>query len=146
MNTSKPNVLFWIVALVPGLIWNLYGVGLFIYDTFIATPESLAAVYNAEQIELINNVPIWSTILYGVATISGLLGSIFLLLKKKFATLLFGISLFSILATMLHGWFFMKSGAVMGTVMGYVIPIVVITVGFLLYFYSRRATSKGWLA
>ena len=75
MSHSKPNALFWIIAIVFGLLWNAYGVYLFVFETFLATPELFAEMYTPEQLELKDNLPGWYTVVYGIATIGGLLGA-----------------------------------------------------------------------
>ena len=144
-NLNKPGALFWIIAIVLGLLWNLYGVFLWIMDTFLMTPE-LMSLYTEAQQEMMNDTPSWMSIVYGIATISGLLGSILLILKKKLAVPLFALSLIMILLNFLYMWFAMNMGSIMGTVPGYVIPGVVIVVGIILYLYSKNCAKKGWLS
>jgi len=46
---------------------------------------------------------------------------------------------------MCYGWFAQNSGEIMGTFMGYVMPLIIIGIGLLLYLYSKGAVKKGWL-
>lgn len=146
MTTSKPNTLFWIIAIVLGLLWNAYGVYLFVLDTFLATPEMYAEIYTPEQIEFMDSFPTWYTVIYGIATTTGLLGAICMLLRKKYAVAFFGISLLGILINMSYGMFFTNSAEVNGPFLAYGMSLIVITIGIILYFYSKGAAQKGWLS
>ncbi|HBR54502.1 MAG TPA: hypothetical protein DEA82_10120 [Flavobacteriaceae bacterium] len=145
MSHSKPNALFWIIAIVFGLLWNAYGVYLFVFETFLATPELFAEMYTPEQLELKDNLPGWYTVVYGIATIGGLLGALCMVLRKRCAIPLFGISLLAILVNMCYGWLFTNAAEVYDPFIAYGMPLIVIIIGILLYFYSKGAAQKGWL-
>lgn len=145
MSTSKPNALFWIIAIVFGVLWNAYGVYLFVYDTFLATPEMYAEIYSPEQIAFMDSLPSWYTVVYGIATITGLLGSICLVLKKRLAVPLLGISLLGVLINMCYGMFFTNSAEINGAFLAYGMPLIVIVIAIILYYYSKGAAQKGWL-
>ena len=59
--------------------------------------------------ELYGEYPTWITIIFAIAVFSGLLGSLGLLLKKKWSKLAFIISLCAIVPQMVHNVFFTKS-------------------------------------
>ena len=146
MSNSKPSALFWIIAIVLGFIWNAYGVYLFVFDTYLATPELYGEMgYSAEQIEFMDTFPGWYTIVYGIATITGLLGAICMLLRKRLAVPLFGISLLGVLVNMCYGFFFTNSAEINGNFLAYGMPLIVIIIGIILYYYSKGAVLKGWL-
>ena len=141
-TNSKPNIWYWIISVV-ALIWNAMGVMRYLmqaYDT-----EGFRAEFNADQLALLDSTPAWGTGVFAVAVFGGLLGCLFLLLRKKFAVILLGLSLLAVLVQMIYGWFATDMIEVFGKVDGIVMPLIVIVVAIFLYFYSKGATLKGWL-
>jgi hypothetical protein len=141
-TNNKPNIWYWIIAVV-ALIWNAMGVMRYLmqaYDT-----EGFRAEFNADQLALLDSTPAWGTGVFAVAVFGGLLGCLFLLLRKKFAVILLGLSLLAVLVQMIYGWFATDMIEVFGKVDGIVMPLIVIVVAIFLYFYSKGATLKGWL-
>lgn len=83
---------FWIVSAL-GLAWNVFGVVQFV-QSVIATEESLIAMGMSEvQAQTMKTYPVWMTIAFAVGTFGGLVGCLFLLLRKKVSSLVFLISL-----------------------------------------------------
>lgn len=140
---NKPNTGYWVIAVI-ALIWNLMGVAAYSMQSFLMTDEMKAAL-PTEQIELINSSPGWLNIVFAIGVFSGLFGCIMLLIKNKLAVALFGISLLMVLIQNLYGWTMTNAAEVYGAAMGYVMPLVVITIAIFLYFYSKGAAQKGWL-
>ncbi|WP_203295707.1 hypothetical protein [Luteirhabdus pelagi] len=143
MTLTKPNTGFWIIAVI-ALIWNIMGVFAFLGQTLLLSDDA-KAILPEDQLTLLETTPTWLTIVFAIATIAGLLGSILLLAKRKVAIPVFGISLLAVLVQNFYGWLFTDAAAVYGTVQGYVIPLVVIIIAIFLYYYSKGAAQKGWL-
>ena len=142
-TTNKPGKGLMIIGIL-GLLWNLIGVFFWMAENFMMTEEVKAAL-PPERLELMESAPSWGVIVYGIATIGGVLACIMLLMRKKLAVLLFLISLLCIVIQMGYGMFFMKWGDVLGPVDAYVMPFIVIIIGLSLYMYSKKAAAKGWL-
>ncbi len=142
-TTNKPGKGLMIIGIL-GLLWNLIGVFFWMAENFMMTEEVKAAL-PPERLELMESAPSWGVIVYGIATIGGVLACIMLLMRKKLAVVLFLISLLCIIIQMGYGMFFMKWGNVLGPVDAYVMPIIVIIIGLSLYMYSKKAAAKGWL-
>lgn len=142
MTTSKPNIAFWIIGVV-ALLWNAMGVKSYLDQAY--RTEAYLSAYTEEQLALVDAGPSWITAVFAIAVFGGLLGSLLLLLRKKWAVGLFGLSLLAVLVQMGYSWFATDSIEVFGTVMGIVMPLVVIVVAIFLYFYSKGASQKGWL-
>ncbi len=141
-NSNKPNVAFWIIAII-ALIWNIMGVMSYLGSVY-PTEESRAG-YTAEQLALIDSAPAWLTGVFAIAVFSGALGCLLMLIKKKWAVPIFGISMLAVLVQMGYNWFATDAIEVMGTVMGVVMPLIVVAVAIFLYFYSKGAAGRGWL-
>jgi hypothetical protein len=140
--TNKPSIGFWIIAVI-ALIWNAMGVMTYLMEQYKV--ESYRADFNADQLALMDSAPAWSTALFAIAVFGGLLGSLFLLLRKKLATTLFLISLLCILINIGYGIFGTNQAEVFGTMNGLVMPLIVVVIGVYLYFYSKKAASRGIL-
>ncbi|RKF03845.1 hypothetical protein C8N26_1473 [Tenacibaculum lutimaris] len=141
-NSNKPTTLFWIIA-VAALIWNCLGVMSYIGQAFM-TDEVKAALPKAERV-LYENIPTWVTAAFAIAVFAGLLGSIFLLARKKAARFVFLISLIAILAQMSYNLFMSRAAEVYGPG-GVVMPVMVILIGVFLLMYSKKTIEKGWMS
>jgi len=144
MENQETTLPKWYWALVVFfLLWNLMGVGSFFQHTFI-TDEDLAALPGAEQ-DLYNSYPIWTTVVFAVAVLGGTIGSIGLLMKKKWAKTAFIASLAAIIPQMIHNLFFTKAREIYGPGTE-IMPILVIVFGILLVWFSDFGIKKNWLA
>lgn len=125
--TNKPSAAFWIVSVL-ALIWNLMGVMAYIDQ--VSKP--------------IIDIPKWATAAFAIAVWGSTLGSILLLLRKKFAKPVFAVALAGILVQMTHSLVISKSYEATGPG-GVAMSVMIIVVGGFLVWYSRYATEKGWL-
>jgi len=138
----KPPTWFWVVAAI-ALLWNLMGVLAYLGEAF-ATPEMLESM-PSEQRDLIENRPAWATAAYALAVWGGLLGCIFLLLKKGIAQIVFIVSLAGILIQMAYNLFIAESTLSYGP--GQVAMVIMIPlIGVLLVFLAKRGKSEEWLS
>lgn len=138
----KPLTSFWIVSTV-GLIWNLLGVMAYL-GTVMMTPEALAAL-PADQQALITATPAWATAAFATAVWGGALGSLLLLLRKKWATPVLIISFVGIVVQMIHAFFMANSIEVYGPG-GMIMPAMVLIIGAWLIWYAKGAEKKGWIS
>ncbi|WP_428740278.1 hypothetical protein [Tenacibaculum sp.] len=140
-NSDKPTTLFWIIG-VAALIWN--GLGVMQYLTLAYMTDDMRAALPEAERALYENIPAWVTAAFAVAVFGGLLGSIFLLMRKKVAKTAFLLSLIAIIVQMSYNLFMSRAAEVYGPG-GIVMPIMVIIIGVFLLLYSKRSTEKGWL-
>lgn len=134
-------VVYWIIAIV-ALIWNLMGVGACVSQLTIS-PEEIAAMSEAEQ-EMYDRFPLWTKIAFVVAVFGGLIGSIGLLMRKKWSKTIFKISLVGILAQVSHSIFIAKAHELYGTSTLYM-QIMIVVIGIFLVWYSVKADKDGYL-
>ena len=139
---TKPPVWFWVVAGI-GLIWNIIGVLSFI-STVSMNAETLAALPQAEQ-ALFANTPIWANVAFAVGVFGGVLGCLFLLLRKNIATILFIASLVGIVIQFSYWLFLTESVAVYGAAHAYAMPVVVTLIAAFLVWFANMAKGKGWI-
>jgi hypothetical protein len=139
---GRPNTTFWIVG-GAALVWNLIGL-VFYYSHVTMTPEALQGFAEAQQ-EFFNSTPMWATSAYAIAVNAGVLGSLFLLLRKVWAVPLFMLSLLGILLQNFHA-FVLASGLEVWGSNGIILPAVVVVIAVALLMYSRATKANGWLA
>ncbi len=140
-TTNKPNTLFWVIA-VCALIWNIMGLANFLATIFMK--DWLVDNYPPDQAELFTGMPSWYLVVFGIATITGVLGCITMLMRKKITVMLFFISLIAAILTQAYWLFGTNAPEVMGSQV-YFGPIMVIIICVFLYFYSKGAARKEWL-
>ncbi len=142
MSATRPPRSFWIIASL-ALVWNLMGFLAFTSQAFISS--AALSELPSEQAELLQDTPQWLNGIFAMATITGLLASIFLLLKRKISVILFLISLVGVLIQMSYSFFATNALEVYGMVQGLIFPIFVILIAIYLYIFSNQARKKGYL-
>ena len=141
-SKNKPGISFWIISTI-ALIWNLIGVNQYLQQAY--NTESFREMYTGEQFEIIQATPAWAIAAFAFAVFGGAVGCIFLLLRKKVAKTFFIISLLGIIIQMVYNVFIVKAMQVYGPG-AILMPIMIIGVGFFLFWYSKKAIAKDWLS
>ncbi|MDH5824715.1 hypothetical protein QFW77_17225 [Luteimonas sp. RD2P54] len=141
MDTTKPPATLWMVA-AAALVWNLIGVAMFFLQTNLG-PEGIAAL-PPEQQQVYAAMPAWLDIPYGIAVFGGVLGSIALLLRRRWAVAMFAVSLLAVLVQMAGVYALTPAWEVSGAAGLPMALLVLALAGFLLW-YARRAAARGWL-
>jgi hypothetical protein len=141
ISTQKPPIWYWIIAII-ALIWNAMGVMQYLGQAY--NTESFKAQYTSEQLEIMANTPAWATAAFAIAVFGGLLGSVALLLRKKWAYSLFLISLLGIIVQMIHNLFIVKSIEIYGPAAA-IMSGMIIVFGILLLWLSKKSIAKGWI-
>lgn len=143
MNTyNKPTKGYWIIGII-ALLWNLMGTFQFLSST--VWKDLLFETITPPEIALFEGLPFWFPIVFCVAVVTGVLGSILLLLRKKLAILLFSVSLLAVLVQMGYWVFGTNLMDVYGTVEAITMPLLVVITSVVLLLYSRTVARKGWL-
>ena len=142
-TTQKPSVFFWIIASI-GVIWNAMGVNQYLQQAY--QTDAFKAMYPDESVlEMVLNTPGWVMGAFAIAVFFGFIASVLLILRKKWATPLYLISLIGIVVQMIYNVFISKAMEVYGP--GFIImPIMILIIGVFIYFYSKKATAKGWIS
>jgi len=133
---------FWVLVVI-FLLWNIMGVLSFFGHTFI-TEEALAKLSENER-ALYGEYSTWTTIIFAIATFGGLIGSIGLILKRKWAKAFFIISFLAIVPQMTHNVFFTKSIDVYGLGQAITMPVLLVLIGAFLIWFSNFSINKNWL-
>ena len=135
-STIKPPIWFWIVSVI-ALIWNAMGVNAYLQQAY--NTESYQAMYTAEQLDIASNLPAWVTAAFAIAVFVGTLAAIGLLLRKKWAKILWLLSLIGVIFQM---GYLLTNGLESNMVM----TIMIIVFALIFVWFSRLAASKAWIS
>jgi hypothetical protein len=142
-ESKKPGSLFWMIGIV-ALIWNGWGSFMYIaqaYDMEIASKD-----LSPEQIAFLDNMPAWYTALFAIAVFAGLIGAISLLMKKKRAVILFVVSFICALINQVYWLFGTEAPTVFAEQQPYAMPALIIVLGLVFIWYSKKMKSEGVLS
>ena len=130
------------IILTLAVLWNLLGVSAFAMQ-LLMTPEAIADLPPAER-ELYTNIPVWATIAFGVAVLGGTLGSVGLLLRKRWGLIVLWISLLGVLTQMTHALLLSDALKVSGPG-ATILPTLITVVAVALIILGRNANTRHWL-
>ncbi|MFK7780724.1 hypothetical protein [Psychroserpens sp.] len=136
LSNTKPPVWFWIIAVV-ALLWNGMGVLMYLTHAFM-TEDMIAALPEEQQAEFLVEHPAWYTAAFALAVFCGALGCLALLIRKKWAFVLFVISFITATIQQLYIIFTVEGASP-------VMPIMVILVCAFLVWFAKMSTAKGWI-
>lgn len=140
---NKPPTWYWVVSIL-ALLWMLFGAVMWWMDLMM-DPAALAQMSEAQQ-QLYASRPQWLFVVYAVAIFSGLLGSIGLLLRKRWATPLFLLSLVAIVVQFGYIFIAMRAVELLGAAEAVSFPVVIFAIGAGLWWLSGHARKRGWIA
>lgn len=129
-------------VVIIALLWNLIGVINFFIQVNLSE-EAIAVLPEAEQ-ALMNSTPLWSLVAFAIGVFGGAIGSLGLLIQKKWAFYPLLLSLVGVVAQMTYWLFFTKSVEVYGSGT-YTMPVLVILVAFSLLRLSKNGIKKEYL-
>jgi hypothetical protein len=133
----------WIVGII-SLLWNSMGA----FDYYMTNTQNAEYMSNPqftpELLEWFYSLPTWAVAAWALGVWGGLLGSVLLLLRKKFAVSVFGVSLVGAIGGMINTYFLSNGGELMGTG-GAVFSGAIIVVAVFLLVYSRKMCERGVL-
>ncbi len=141
-STNKPTTSFWVIVVL-ALIWNLMGVSAYIQQAY--NTDGFRAQYSDEQLTIIDALPSWYTAIFAIAVFASAIGCILLLLRKKSAVILFQIGLLAVIVQTIYNLFINEGKEFYGS-FEYSMLIMIPIVSLFLLWYSKQATTKGWLS
>ena len=139
---TVPRPVWFVLVAVLALPWNLFGL-LSFYLHVTATPDVVATWPEAQQ-QIASATPRWIFVPFAVATIGGVLGSLGLLLGRRWAVPVLLLSLLAILVQFGAYYLLTPTWALTG-VGGAALPLCIALVGLLLWGLGRRAAARGWI-
>ena len=141
MHAAQRPMSFRVVAIV-ALLWNLFGLFSF-YTNVTATPAVIASWPEAQQ-QIAAATPRWVFVAFAIATIAGVLGSLGLLLGKRWAVPVLLLSLRAILVQFGSIYALTPTWVLTG-IGGAILPLCIGAFGLFLWWYARKAAARGWL-
>ena len=135
-SNNKPPFWFWIISII-ALIWNGLGVDGYLGQAY--NTERYRSMFTPEQLETAANAPSWTMGAFAMAVFTGVLGAILLLLRKKWATTFWIISLIAVILQMGYA-------LITGQAAEITMAVMIIVFAFLFLWFSKKAESKGWLS
>ena len=141
MHAAQRPMSFRVVAIV-ALLWNLFGLFSF-YTNVNATPAVIASWPEAQQ-QIAAATPRWVFVAFAIATIAGVLGSLGLLLGKRWAVPVLLLSLLAILVQFGSIYALTPTWVLTG-IGGVILPLCIGAFGLFLWWYARKAAARGWL-
>jgi hypothetical protein len=133
----------WVVGVLT-LLWN--AIGAFDYLMTQTQNEAYMGQFTPEQLEFFYGFPAWLVAFWALAVWGGVLGSLLLLLRKRWAFEVLVVSFFSMLITTVHNYVIEEGMAVMGGVGPVIFSVIIFLVALGLVFYARAMRDRGVLA
>ncbi len=137
---QRPMWFRWVAVLA--LLWNLFGLYSFYYHVS-ASPAVIAAWSEAQQ-RIAAATPSWIFVPFAIATLGGTLGSLGLLLGKRWAVPALLLSLLAIVVQFGGHYLLTPTWALTGAA-GAALPLCIALVGLLLWLLGRSAAARGWI-
>lgn len=137
----KTPVHLWIVGVL-AILWNF--VGVFDYLATQFNLEFYLSQFEPEILEAIDVMPAWATASWAFGVWGAFVGTIGLLLRKKWALWAYVVSLGGLLMSNVYSFFLSNAAEAMGDSYPYMNALIwVIAIG--LFFYARAMCNKGVL-
>lgn len=132
----------WVVGIV-GLLWNGFGA----YDYFMTNTQGDAYLRGMKmteaQITYFHSMPSWMTGVWAIGVWGGLLGTILLLMRSKWAVHVFAASLAALIVSLIYSFLLSDGAKVMGN-QSYM--YIIITAGALFFlWYAWTMRKRGLL-
>ena len=130
---------------VLSLLWNSYGAYDYAMTQLKGDAYMQAAGMNAVQIAYVHTLPVWNTAAWAMGVWAGVLGSILLLARSRFAVWAFAASLAGLVASLIHTYVVDQaaSRAAGAQAPGFSAMLLAVCIGLL--FYAARVTRAGHL-
>ena len=141
MTETKLPIWFWIISVL-SLLWFFMDMAGFYSRVFML--EQIADKMSETQLALYQVIPSWVNVVYGLKVFGGLMGSLALLSRKKWAFIMFLISIMGGLSQTVYVWFISDAIDVMGRP-AIVMPAIGIVIGVIMVVVSRYAITKNWI-
>ncbi|PJJ97466.1 hypothetical protein CO641_10880 [Lysobacteraceae bacterium NML91-0213] len=124
------------------LLWNLVGVAAFVMQ--LSMPAEALAAMPPEQRAVYEATPSWIYLFYGTATIGGALGSLGLLLGRRWAAAVLLVALAALLLQVAASYAVTPAWSLNGAP-GLVFPALLLAIAVALYLFARRMAARGVL-
>ncbi|MCC7198657.1 MAG: hypothetical protein IT483_04020 [Gammaproteobacteria bacterium] len=132
----------WLVGVL-AVLWN--SVGALDYVMTQTRNASYMSSFTPEQLEYFYGFPAWLVAAWAVSVWGGVLGSVLLLLRRRWAVTVFGVSLATMVITYIHNYLLTDGFRIMGGAGAMAFSTVIFVIGVALLLYARRVARLGVL-
>ncbi|MGB5294107.1 MAG: hypothetical protein WBP34_04060 [Thermoanaerobaculia bacterium] len=137
----KVPIHLWIVGVL-ALLWNFMGA----FD-YLATQLKLASYmgqFTQEQLDYFYGIPAWAVSGWAIAVWIGLVGTVGLLLRRKWSVLAFAVSLAGLAISSIYTLILSDGLKIMGGT-GTIMTVLIWVISIFLVWYSKQQAKAGVL-
>ncbi len=132
----------WVIGIV-ALLWNAMGAFDFVMTQ--TNNEAYMSNFTAEQLDFFTGFPFWVVAVWAIAVWGGVIGTLLLLLRMKWAVPVFLASFAAMVITAIHNYGFSNGVEVMGDPFSLIFTAVIFLITLALYLYARAMQKRGVL-
>ncbi|GGK14972.1 hypothetical protein [Luteimonas terricola] len=137
-GSTKVPASVWVVGVL-ALLWNLVGVAAF--GMQLAMPAEALEAMPADRRAIYEAAPGWLYIFYGVATIGGVIGSLGLLLRRRWAVPVYLVALVALVLQVLASYAVTPAWSLGGAAsLGF--PVLLVAIAIALWLFARRMSAR----
>lgn len=142
ITTIKTPVHLWIVGGL-SLVWNAFGA----FDFLMTQVQSGAymAQFTQEQLTYFYGFPAWADGAWALGVWGSVFGSIGILVRRRWATWAFGVSIVGLVGTTLYTMVLTNGTAIMGGVGSLIFSAIIWALTIALFVYARNMAAQGVL-
>ena len=141
MQVKPLPIWFWIAAVL-GLAWNVFGVVQYIGSVRATADSLVASGMTPEQAAVMLGYPAWMTAAFAIGVFGGVLGCALLLARKRVSVMVFALSLLAYVALFIGDWVegvFAAMGSAQVIVLSMVVLIAAALFALARHFAARQA-------
>jgi len=133
----------WVIGVI-ALLWNAMGA----FDYLMTQTKNAAymSAFTPEQLEYFYGFPTWVIAAWAIAVWGGVLGSLLLLLRKRYAVWVFLVSFVAMVLTTIHNYVLSDGLKIFTDAGTKVFTAVIFLVALALFLYARAMSKRGVLA
>jgi hypothetical protein len=138
---ARTPVHLWVVGVL-ALLWN--AVGAFDYLATELRLDFYTQQFSEEELAYFYGFPAWAVSAWAFAVWGGVAGALGLLMRRRWAVWMFGVSLLGLAVTTVYNFVLTDGAAFMGPAAA-VFTALIWLVAILLFVYARRQALRGVL-
>ena len=142
VNQNNKIPTWFTVVSILFLLWNLMGCMAFF--SHVMMPEAMLEKMTQEEQELYASIPLWSTIAFALGVFGGALGSIGLVMKKKWAKSLFWLSLLGVMVQTFQSLVLADTLTIYGSGAA-LLPLLIVLLTAVAVWFAQYGITKRWL-
>ena len=130
------------IAAIAGLLWELFGVAMYLMHVGVL-PNDTSRMSEAEQ-SLMASSPTFVTALFAIGVFAGAIGALGLVMRRRWARPVLIVSLIAVVLQF-GSWLLLTDAiAIIGPTV-FIMPLIIVVVGFVLVWLAGMAAQRGWL-